>query len=263
MSTYLLVWNPYRWHWWDELGDSFERKNGKFIGGWSSGRSKSIVRGDRLFLVRLGKEPRGIVASGVATSKPELGRHWDKALAKQGKKSLYVDAEFEVLLNPGREPIFTIERLRGSGLGGFNWSPRASGVRIPEDIATHLEQVWSAFIGGTRKPFVVVEPSAVEGLCTEVVTYSRGRNRALRDAALAKSDGVCETCETDFSQLLDGKGIRVLQIHHRKQLSATDKPRITRLKDLAVLCANCHSLVHMNPKRAIPVEELRTMLLGV
>ena len=60
---------------------------------------------------------------------------------------------------------------------------------------------------------------------------------------------------------MGGKGVRVLQVHHRKQLANTDRPRLTHLNDLAVLCANCHTLVHINPKRALAVSALHRMLV--
>ncbi len=115
--------------------------------------------------------------------------------------------------------------------------------------------------GSERLPFISDEgPWALEGLRTEIVAYRQGRSRKLRDRALARSMGVCEGCAVDYSALLHGKGVRVLQVHHRRQLTATDRPRITKLSDLAVLCANCHLLVHMNPKRALSVERLTTIL---
>jgi len=104
------------------------------------------------------------------------------------------------------------------------------------------------------------EPSATEGLLTEVTYYRRSRDRALRDRAFKESKGVCSVCDTDYTQLLDGKGVHVLQVHHRQQLAITDAPVITRLSDLAVVCANCHMLIHMDPKQALSVEALRTMM---
>ena len=106
----------------------------------------------------------------------------------------------------------------------------------------------------------IPELRAVEGTFTETTLYVRGRSRQLRDRALQKAEGICEACRIDFGGLLGGKGIRVLQVHHRKQFGATDSPRVTRLSDLAVLCANCHMLVHMDPHKAIPVERLHKML---
>jgi predicted HNH restriction endonuclease len=104
------------------------------------------------------------------------------------------------------------------------------------------------------------EPSAIEGIKKETVTYSRGRNRKLRNIALNQSSGVCCVCDTNYKKVLGGKGVRVLQVHHRQQLAAADTPVITRLSDLAVVCANCHMLIHLNPKQAISIEALRGML---
>ena len=95
---------------------------------------------------------------------------------------------------------------------------------------------------------------------TETLRYVRGRSRHLREQALAAANGVCCVCDKDYSRLLGGRGVRVLQAHHRQQLAASDTPRVTRLSDLAVVCANCHMLIHMNPKQALRVEELRRLL---
>jgi predicted HNH restriction endonuclease len=60
--------------------------------------------------------------------------------------------------------------------------------------------------------------------------------------------------------LLDGRGVRVLQAHHRAQLSSRDAPSLTKVSDLAVVCANCHLLLHLDPRRALSVEQLHEML---
>jgi hypothetical protein len=105
--------------------------------------------------------------------------------------------------------------------------------------------------------------SDVEGMLTEVQMTRRGRSRRLRNAALQKAAGVCTVCRIDFREILVGRGVRVLQVHHLSQLAATDAPRITRLKDLAVVCANCHILLHLNSKRALKPSTLRRMLQKV
>jgi predicted HNH restriction endonuclease len=104
------------------------------------------------------------------------------------------------------------------------------------------------------------ELSDLEGAQTEMKLLVRGRSRLLRNAAMERSGGICSVCERDFSKLLAGRGVRVLQVHHLKQLSATDRPTITSLKDLTVLCSNCHLLIHLDPKRALSVAELKGML---
>jgi len=263
MATFLLVWNPEQWHWWDDLGDSFERSRRYWYGDWSTGRNKSIRRGDRVFLSRVGREPRGIVASGYATTAVYPDRHWQDQRRKAGVKGLYIDVKFETLLNPSREAILDRSVLDQGVLRSMNWSPRVSGVQIPAPIAAALERAWSRFLSRGVPPRPVAEPRAIEGLRTETTSYVRGRSRELRDLALQDSRGICEACCVNFGRVLAGKGVRVLQVHHRKQLAAADSPRLTRLSDLAVLCANCHMLVHMDPNEAIPVEKLRKMLRRV
>lgn len=104
------------------------------------------------------------------------------------------------------------------------------------------------------------ESSALEGLLREQTSYTRTRDRRLRNQAIARSKGICEVCEVDFSKILDGRGVRALQVHHRNQLSLNDLPVITKLSDLAVVCANCHAMIHMNRNEALSVEKLKQLL---
>lgn len=100
---------------------------------------------------------------------------------------------------------------------------------------------------------------ALEGLAREYRSVSRSRSATLREAALRKSAGVCEACGVNFAALLGGLGTRALQVHHKNQLANSDTEVITSMADLAVLCANCHSLVHADAERPTPVEQLQAM----
>jgi predicted HNH restriction endonuclease len=102
----------------------------------------------------------------------------------------------------------------------------------------------------------------IEGLKTEAFQLHKKRSRKLRDAAFRAASGVCCVCDRNFSKVLGGRGVRVLQVHHREQLSAREIPSVTRQSDLAVVCANCHLLLHLDSERALSIEELRTMLLA-
>lgn len=101
---------------------------------------------------------------------------------------------------------------------------------------------------------------ALEGTRTEIRHLTSQRNRRLRDSAFANANGVCVVCGRNFSNLLNGRGTLALQVHHRKQLSAFEMPTVTTLEDLAVVCANCHCLLHLNPKKALLIEDLKKML---
>jgi predicted HNH restriction endonuclease len=77
---------------------------------------------------------------------------------------------------------------------------------------------------------------------------------------MTASNGICAVCSIDFSKILGGRGIRVLQVHHQKQLSMRMSPAITKVSDLVVVCANCHLLLHLDSEHSLSVAELRRML---
>jgi len=260
MPTYLLTWNPNKWPWTD-LQEEVAKisKKGFLLGTWSCGTVKGIQKRDRIFLMRQSVEPRGIFASGFAASTVFEDGHWDHDLDAAGKKANYIDVRFDHLFNPEDQ---IVPRLELKKLGKMHWDAEMSGTRIPDDVADKLEMEWSRFV--KQAPDVnEFEPLAVEGLLTETIHYSRGRSEALRKQALAKANGVCAACETDFKKLWNGKGVRVLQVHHLKQMASSDTPRLTKLSDLAVVCANCHMLIHINPQRSMPIAKLRLELTKV
>ena len=97
----------------------------------------------------------------------------------------------------------------------------------------------------------------VEGIARESAVLSRSRSSALRRESFRQSGGICTCCGVDFSEVLNGRGLRALQVHHTRQLALRDTPEATLLSDLAVVCANCHAIIHTDPKQAMLVEELR------
>lgn len=150
MSTYLLTWNPAKWPW-PELGECLQeiRTTGHHLDRWSCGRSRRIVEGDRLFLIRQGQEPRGIVGSGWATSDVFDDWHWDEIKRAAGQRAWYVEVAFDVLLDAEREPILPRARLNEGGLGQMYWDSQSSGVLIPRGVAEQLERAWQRFSAKT------------------------------------------------------------------------------------------------------------------
>jgi 5-methylcytosine-specific restriction protein A len=78
------------------------------------------------------------------------------------------------------------------------------------------------------------------------VSYER--NRKLRQQKLAamrraSKPIACEACGFDFAQTYGERGDGYIECHHVLPLHVSG-PRKTRLSDLALLCANCHRMVH-------------------
>jgi 5-methylcytosine-specific restriction protein A len=153
-NTYLLTWNPRKWRWTDlsERIDEILRKEFCFT-DWSCGNNRSIERGDRLFLLRQGEEPRGIVGAGWAESEPYEEIHWREEKARVGRTTMYLKVRWETLLNPETESIFPREWLNEGTLSKVNWNTQISGIGIRGEAADILEERWEAFLESRLNEF--------------------------------------------------------------------------------------------------------------
>ena len=143
--------------------------------------------------------------------------------------------------------------------GKWSYFKRPTVTCIPRrGVSRETVDEFLEFLGLTSTPCVAV--GVIEAIKREVTYYLRSRNKTISEAALRASNGVCEACERDFSKVMNGAGWRVLQVHHRKQLALQETPVVTRQEDLAAVCANCHILIHMDSRKALPVEVLCGML---
>jgi len=96
--------------------------------------------------------------------------------------------------------------------------------------------------------------SAEEGRIRQRLSIHRSRERSLRaakiEAAIAHSaDGRlhCEVpgCGFDFETVYGKLGAGFAEVHHLRALADMDGPVETTLADLAVVCANCHRMIHL------------------
>jgi 5-methylcytosine-specific restriction protein A len=114
-----------------------------------------------------------------------------------------------------------------------------------------------------------VEPEVSESEEGELVTrLHRGRERdptivAKKKAHVMKVEGAlrCEACGFDFGIVYGGRGEGFIECHHRLPLSELVGRRVTRVADLALVCANCHRMIHRR-RPWLTVEELRGLLAG-
>jgi 5-methylcytosine-specific restriction protein A len=105
--------------------------------------------------------------------------------------------------------------------------------------------------------------SAEEGAQQEQTYLRRLRDRAIRDQAVRaykRRHGRvnCEACGFDFSAVYGPRGEDYIECHHRTPLSQSG-PTITTVADFALLCANCHRMIHRS-KPWLTVDELTTLL---
>lgn len=106
-------------------------------------------------------------------------------------------------------------------------------------------------------PDIPADLSVVEGRLRLRSHLARERSRSL---VAAKRDSVsdrrCEVC--GFSSL-ETYGIDYCEVHHLTPLAQLDGVSATRLEDLAIVCANCHRIIHMTSV-PLTLDQLRNKL---
>jgi len=143
-NTYLLTWNPSKWHWESLASEATKvERRGKLAGRWSCGQTQRIKPGDRFFLLKQGADlPRGLVASGRATSEVYTEGHG----SGDGQPACYIDVEFDALLDPQRHDLLDRHRLDEPPLDKVHWNTQSSGIQIADEVLPVLEERWRAHL---------------------------------------------------------------------------------------------------------------------
>jgi 5-methylcytosine-specific restriction protein A len=90
---------------------------------------------------------------------------------------------------------------------------------------------------------------AIEGEANLVTHLVRERNAELvnkKKSAVLAAEGKlsCEVCSFDFSIAYGNLGQGFCEVHHLNPIGARVESSQTPLSELAILCANCHSMIH-------------------
>lgn len=91
--------------------------------------------------------------------------------------------------------------------------------------------------------------SAKEGRRRWVLHLRRERNAKIvgaKKAQVLKKTGrlECEVCGFDFKERYGALGENFCEAHHKQPLSTLTEQTETKLDDLAILCSNCHRIIH-------------------
>jgi len=259
MRTWLGTWSPGEPIGWKTFTRDYHRvRSGRPLAGdWSVHNNKSIVPGDRLFLLRQRIDPKGIIASAVATGIPFQAKKW----AGGAGTTNYVPIVFDAIVNADSEAILTLDKLQRGALKHVNWNTRRGGIEVPPDAATLLERLWLQHLHQLRRGVLPVPlqtstdenyfDKAFEGALSKRFVTHRNREWLLRASKIrqvlaTKGRLACEVpgCKFDFEEVYGALGTNYAHVHHKKRLSDRTKPKLTRLEDLAIVCANCHAMIH-------------------
>ena len=144
MAAYLFSWDPNKWDWQNlkEQADA-QQMGAPVIRMWACGDARRIFAGDRIFIIRQSKEPRGIFASGEVTRGSYEIANANIQDAQHGRNTLVVDFKFDYLTDANKQVVIPRTDLRGGALSKFIWDIKVSGTKIPDNVAAELEKLWT------------------------------------------------------------------------------------------------------------------------
>lgn len=223
---------------------------------WDTGRNRHKVPtpGDRFFFVRTGSEPRGVVGYGEVVEYYEEVPYWNL------KSKLTTTRDFGIRFTSHlTRTVLTFEQFQHLRLTHKTWSYQGSILELkdPRDA----KKIVRAF---DRLPALHEE--------LEVLTFMEGqtklmrehirreRNRALvelkKEQALNRTGRLaCEFCGFDFLAVYGTPGEGYIQAHHLLPIAELEKAKESTVKDLVLVCANCHAMLH----RGLTVTTLRRL----
>jgi hypothetical protein len=85
------------------------------------------------------------------------------------------------------------------------------------------------------------------------------RNPGLVRKAIGQYGTACMCCGFDFGHTYGDHGRGYIECHHLRPLSMNEE-RDTPLKEVAVLCANCHRMIHRHRDRPLTIRKLKEIV---
>lgn len=150
------------------------------------------------------------------------------------------------------DPVHTSRGKRGLSRGGHGveevWAEFAERPRELKAVAAAIPVAATV----THPVFEEDEigfAEAREGRLLTRLHRSRERSRELarrkREVVLRETGRLaCEACGFDFAATYGSHGEGFIEVHHVQPLHTLTPDSRTKLSDLAVVCANCHRMIH-------------------
>lgn len=226
---------------------------------WSTGVSRKIKFGYRVFLLRQGKDQPGIVGSGYVTKGWFPGEHWDEKKRKKKIKANYIRVEWDsMVLLPH---VLRRARLLRGVLPETLVNAQASGCSVEPANAARLESSWTDHLNSissgvarlrrTNATGGKAKDDSIDDLYGDdcgsddpprykVVSSGIRRDPRVRRKVIKRSKRICERSSCGTRRSYPG----FIEVHHILGAAKSD-----RVWNCVALCPNCHREAHYAPNR--------------
>lgn len=130
-------------------------------------------------------------------------------------------------------------------LAGICWDARNPQLPLPDPPDPSEEQAYPEGAARRRLHLIRERNASIVRRAKEL--------RKSRDPGLH-----CETCRFSYREYYGERGKGFIEAHHKIPLAKLRPDTRTRVEDLALLCANCHRMIHQNP--SLTIEKLKNTL---
>lgn len=256
MNTFLVTWNPKKFPWKRlKLAGELARKGGAPVfANWTFGRSSKPRPGDRVFLIKVGQEPRGLIGSGKIVSRPESGPHHSDP--RRGPQ-MYARIRWDYVVNGSKKAVVIARsKLDGAPFRKQRWSNQNPAILIKPEVAAALERLWAETIGTATGARIGEEALGdavhVEGGRLQIYVNRFERDRQAREQCIDHFGCKCSVCEIALETVYGAVAADFIHVHHIQSLATTGETTVHPKKDLRPVCPNCHAILHRrNPPFSI------------
>ncbi len=272
MTTHLVVYRPISRGGVDVLERFVSAKDDGRLDAWTGNRSFAL---GEIGLFYFGQPLKAITGVGVVASKPQDKKgpfHWTTR-----KVQTFCDFRPVWVLD---NPVGLEEAARAAGLASwYKGRPWRSTRKLDPEVADGLLAQVVRKNPSLRKvltkiglgPFPLSgsrdakldERRFIEGMVREITTELRYRDPRLRIEAMHHYGMACMVCGFNFEHTYGDLGTGYIEVHHRRPLSRRSKKGFrASVRDVAVVCSNCHRILHRRGADPLPLDKIRRVVLN-
>lgn len=203
---------------------------------WNLGRVRSIENGDHVFIYESKTTKKIILRAKVVNNYVTTNYIDDSAYILSDQKLsrlgpwMELEFEFEIFAD------LSLSKLKSQGLKGSMQGMR----RMPTQISSYINGILDSQSNESN-----LNTSFSDGKKIKIYTTKYERNLKNRAAAIKYHGLSCEVCGFNFSNVYGDLGEDFIEVHHLRPVSTLEVPKnIDPVEDLAVLCSNCHRMIH-------------------
>ncbi|MFA5106412.1 MAG: DUF3578 domain-containing protein [Candidatus Micrarchaeia archaeon] len=151
----------------------------------------------------------------------------------------------------------------------YGVSTLPNNLELESDL-TNMLKVYEQYVIGenfdtAQTDFSQAPGSVYENKMALRMHYARERNQSIvkkaKEARLAKDGKLdCEICGFNFNEKYGKLGSNYIEAHHKVPLNEIQGITETKIEDLALICSNCHRMIHIKYP-AHSIEEIKAVLI--